>query len=325
MTVKEPGSRSAKLTVLILVLSPVLWLGCLLFGASGIGIPGSDILTLRLNRALAGFVVGAGLSCAGVVLQALLKNPLAEPYVLGVSSGAALGAAIAILSGFAASGMASLPLAAFVFAVLTLLLVYKLASQGGPPSVYSLILSGVVVSAMCSAVLMFLVSTASSEQLHSITWWMLGDLQVTSTGLLYVCSAVIVAGIAGSLMLSRDLNALTLGREMAHYVGVRASVAVSVGLALATLLTAAAVSVAGLIGFVGLIVPHACRRVVGADHRRLVPFAALTGGLFLSLSDAFARSVLHGREIPVGVITALLGGPFFLILLRRRRKQDWTE
>ncbi len=313
-------------SILIIVLSPLLWAACLLFGASGIGIPHSNvILMLRLDRGLAGFVVGAALSCSGVILQALLRNPLAEPYVLGVSSGAGLGAAIAILSGLAAGSLLGLPAVAFISAVITLLLVYRLASQGGAPSVYSLILSGVVISAMCSAVLMFLVSTATSEQLHSITWWMLGDLQISSPGLLYACGAVIVLGILGSLTLARDLNALTLGREMAHYVGVRSSLAVSAGLAIATLLTAAAVSISGLIGFVGLIVPHACRRIVGADHRRLIPFAALVGGVFLSVSDAFARSVLHGREIPVGVITALLGGPFFLALLRRRRKQDWTE
>jgi iron complex transport system permease protein len=172
---------------------------------------------------------------------------------------------------------------------------------------------------------MFLVSMAPTRGLHSITWWMLGNLQVTSKPLLLTCSAVIVVALCASWLLARDLNALTLGREMAHFVGVRTSVAVSAGLALATLLAAASVSLAGLIGFVGLIVPHVTRSFVGANHRRLIPFASLAGGLFLAISDVIARSALLGREIPIGVITSLVGGPFFLMILRKRHKQGWIE
>ena len=310
----------------VALISLVLLGVCLLLGASGIGIPENrDILILRMTRILAGFIVGAGLSCAGVVLQALLRNPLAEPYVLGVSSGAALGAAVAILSGLAAMSAIAVPAVAFVSAMLALICVYRLATYYGGISVYGLIISGVIVSAMCSSILMFLVSLASSRGLHDIIWWMLGSLQPSSRSLLVICSATIALGLAATWVMARELNALTLGSDIAHYVGVRTSVAVSIGLALATLLAATSVSLAGLIGFVGLIVPHVTRSLVGADHRRLVPYAALLGGVFLAVCDAVARIALEGREIPVGVITALLGGPFFIFILRRRTTQGWIE
>lgn len=321
--------KPAALLMLALV-SIVLLAACLLFGASGLGIPANpELRNLRLARVLAGFVVGAGLACAGVTMQAILRNPLAEPYILGVSSGAGLGAAIAIVSGLASLSLFVLPATAFVFAVFTLILVYVVANRNGYASVYSLILSGVIIGSICSSILLFLVShlmsTDSGEGLRTITWWMLGSLQVSSYGLLKLCSVVIVLGIAGSWMLARQLDALTLGRETAHYVGVSTSVTVAVALALATLLAATSVSLAGLIGFVGLIVPHAVRSLVGASHRRLIPCAALVGGVFLAVCDAAARTVLPRQELPIGVITALLGGPFFLWILRARRKSGWIE
>jgi len=278
---------------------------------------------LRLFRLLAALVVGAALSCAGVVLQALLKNPLAEPYVLGVSSGAALGAAIAILTGCAVAGAFVIPAIAFVSAGITLTLVYLLSRSGGTPSIYGLVISGVIVSSICSSLLMFIITLAPVSGIHDILWWMLGNLQVTSYPLLRAVVVLSVAGIAAIWLLSPDLNALTLGREMAHYVGVRTNVVIPLGLTLATLITAAAVAMAGLIGFVGLIVPHVVRSLVGPDHRRLVPASALAGGLFLALCDLAARTILAPVEIPVGVITALLGGPFFLVILRSRRRQGW--
>lgn len=316
---------------LLLLLTPLVLGACLLAGAAGIGAldwssaRGSAIFWLRAHRVAAGFVIGAGLSCSGVVLQALLRNPLADPYVLGISSGAGLGAALAIVSGLAATTVGILPASAFLAAVLTLGIVILVARHGGAPSVYGLLLSGVIVSAMCSSLLMLIISLAPVEGLHSITWWMLGSLQVVSTPLLLISAILIAAGIFGIWWLARDLNALTLGREMAHHLGIRAGAAATIGLALATLTTAAAVGLAGLIGFVGLIVPHLMRSLVGPDHRRLVPAAALAGGWFLVLCDALARTVIAPLEIPVGVITALIGGPFFLILLRQRRKHGWLE
>jgi iron complex transport system permease protein len=312
---------------LVISLAPLLLALCVLMGPSGIGFPDwatqRDILTLRITRVLAGLIIGAALSCAGVVLQAILRNPLAEPYVLGVSSGAGLGAALAILTGLGAISAFALPLCAFVMALITLALVYALANQGSAPSLYSLILSGVIVSSVCSSLIMFMVSVAPIEGMHSILWWMLGNLEVTSDALLATTGLIALAGCLGMWLLAPELNALTLGHDMAHHLGIRVRTAIGAGLLLATLVTAASVGVGGLIGFVGLIVPHTLRSLVGPDHRRLIPAAALGGGAFLAVCDAVARTVLS-VEIPVGVVTALIGGPFFLVILRRRR-QGWIE
>lgn len=283
------------------------------------------ILQLRLYRIIAGYTVGAGLSCSGVVLQALLRNPLADPYVLGVSSGSALGAALVIFLGLSSVSIFFLPASAFLAGILIMGLVYLLACHEGTPSIYGLLLSGIIVGSVCSSLLMLIISLVPVEGMHSIAWWMLGNLQVMFSPLLVACSVLIVLGIVGIWCIAPQLNALTLGRDMAHHLGVRTTLIVSLGLVLATLTTAAAVAMAGLIGFIGLIVPHFVRNLIGPDHRWLVPVSALTGGLFLVLCDTFARIILAPVEIPVGVITALLGGPFFLILLRQRRKQGWFE
>lgn len=311
--------------------SPLFLGACLLLGASEIGLPDLDtatgraILGLRANRIIEGFFVGAALSCSGVVFQAILRNPLAEPYILGVSSGAGLGAAVCILTGITVSTIFVLPASAFVAAAITLAIVFMLAKRGGgTPSVYGLILSGVIISAICSSILMFLVSTASAEGLHSVIWWMLGNLQPTSLELLVTASVVIAIGCACTMCLCRELNALTLGNETAYHVGIRTDTTIVFGLGLATAMTAAAVSMSGLIGFVGLIVPHVMRSLVGPDHRKLIPASALMGGVFLALCDGIARSVM-AYEIPVGVITAMCGGPFFLMILTRKRKQGWIE
>jgi iron complex transport system permease protein len=313
---------------LVIGLTPLLLALCVLMGPSGIGFPDwttqREILTLRVTRVLAGLIIGAALSCSGVVLQAILRNPLAEPYVLGVSSGAGLGATLAILTGLGAVSAFALPLCAFVMAAITLLIVYALANQGSIPSLYGLILSGVIVSSVCSSVIMFMVSVAPIEGMHSILWWMLGNLEVTSDALLAVTGLLTLLGGVGIWLLAPELNALTLGHDMAHHLGIRVKAAMTTGLILATLITAASVGVGGLIGFVGLIVPHTMRSLVGPDHRRLIPAAALGGGAFLAVCDALARTLLT-VEIPVGVVTALIGGPFFLILLRRRRQHGWVE
>ncbi len=298
---------------------------CLLAGAAGWGIPSDVIFRLRLERMVAGFVVGAALAAAGTVFQALLRNPLAEPYVLGVSSGAGLGAAFAILSGAAAWHVATMPLIAFVFGAATLFLVYRLALVGGRASVYGLVLSGVIVSSVCSSMLMFLIWVSPTPVLHGIIGWMLGNLEVYSRPLLLTASVAVALGVVAIRAMAPELNALTLGGDAAHYAGVRTRVAVPLGLGLATLTAAAGVSLGGLIGFVGLVVPHGVRAIVGADHRRLVPVSALAGGVFLAVCDAVARLVLAPRELPVGVVTAMIGGPFFLLILRRRRRGGWLE
>ena len=313
---------------IVLGLTPIILTLCVMMGSSGIGLPDlnaeREIFMLRLTRVLCGLMIGAALSCAGVVFQAILRNPLAEPYILGVSSGAGLGAALAIVTGIAAAGATILPLCAFAMAVITLGIVYALSQDGHSPSIYGLILSGVIVSAICSSLLMFMVSVSSLEGMHSILWWMLGNLEVSSNDILIAIGLVITTGCIGIWLMSRELNALTLGQQMAHHLGIRVKLTIITALLLATLVASAAVSIAGLIGFVGLIVPHIMRTLVGSNHRRLIPAAALGGGAFLAACDALARTILP-VEIPVGIITALLGGPFFLFLLKRRRTQNWLE
>lgn len=317
--------------VLFLVAVPLLLGLSLLLGPTGVMLPdfnepvGKAIMVLRFNRLVMGLLVGSALSVSGVVFQAILRNPLAEPYVLGVSGGAGLGATMAILFGAVAAVPLSLPLTAFVSAVATLFLVYGIASKGsgGVPSVYSLILSGVIISAICSSLIMFFVSMASVEGLHNVIWWMLGNLQPVPGDQRLVSILFIASGIGGAWLLSSRLNALTLGREMAHYQGINADVVIMVGLLCATLMAATAVSMAGMIGFVGLIVPHVARAMFGPDHRWLIPLSAIGGGTFLAVCDAFARTVLAPIEVPVGVVTALAGGPFFLLILQRKMKSTW--
>ncbi len=303
-------------------------------GPAGFGWPdpttalGRSLWLLRGTRVGAGFAVGAGLACAGVLMQALLRNPLADPYVLGVSSGGALGAAAVVLTvGTGALHGLAMPLGAFAVALLTLGLVLLLAGRaaGGGPSLYGLLLSGVIVAALLSSLLLLLVSMATHEGLRTITWWMLGSLQVHEPAVLVAGALPIGLAVLGALALARELDALTLGRSMAHHLGVRTRLAVGLGLAFATLAAATAVALAGLIGFVGLVVPHAARAIAGAGHRRLLPAAVLGGGAFLVLCDAAARTLFAPVELPVGVVTALIGGPFFLFILRRRRGRGWIE
>jgi len=280
----------------------------------------SGILRLRLARTALCVVAGAGLSVAGVIFQAILRNPLAEPYVLGVSSGAGLGAALAMVLGLGAAGAWTLPATAFAGALGTILLVYALArTPAGAAPVQTLLLSGVVVSAVLGSILMFVVSVAPAEKLHGIVWWLLGNLQIFDWGLLRIVSAVVAAGLAVSVLFARDLNLMALGEEPAAHLGLDVEWTKKLFFLLASLMTGATVAACGLIGFVGLIVPHTVRLVAGPDHRRLVLASALAGGAFLVSADSVARTIIAPREVPIGVITAILGGPFFLGLLRRRK------
>jgi iron complex transport system permease protein len=284
----------------------------------------SGIFRLRLARTALGVVAGAGLSVAGVIFQAILRNPLAEPYVLGVSSGAGLGAALAIVFGLSAAGAWTLPATAFAGALGTILLVYALArTPTGTAPVQTLLLSGVVVSAVLGSILMFVVSISPSEKLHGIVWWLLGNLQVFDWGLLRIVSAVVAAGLAVSILFARDLNLMALGEEPAAHLGLDVEWTKKLFFLLASLMTGATVAACGLIGFVGLIVPHTVRLLVGPDHRRLVTASALAGATFLVLADSVARTLIAPREVPIGVITAMLGGPFFLGLLRKRKASYW--
>ncbi len=285
----------------------------------------SGIVRLRIARILLAMVAGAGLSVAGVVFQALLRNPLAEPYVLGVSSGAGLGAAFAIIMQMSIFSTWTLPAMAFAGAMGTILLVYTLArSGGGVVPVHTLLLSGVIVSAVIGSILMFIVSTCPSENLHSVVWWLLGNLQIFDWPLLRVVSMVVVSGLVITVLFARDLNVMTFGEEPAAHLGLHVERTKKLFFLVASLMTGATVAACGLIGFVGLIVPHSVRLVIGPDHRRLVPASALAGAIFLVLGDIFARTVIAPREIPIGVVTAFLGGPFFLYLLRRKKHTYWS-
>lgn len=285
----------------------------------------SGIIHLRLARILLAIVAGMSLSVAGVIFQALLRNPLAEPYVLGVSSGAGLGAALAILLGLSALGAWTLPGMAFAGALLTIVFVYALARMpSGAVPVQTLLLSGVVTSAILGSVLMFLVSISSAENLHSVMWWLLGNLQIFDWRLLQIAAVVAAIGLTITTLLARDLNLMTLGEEPAAHLGLHVERTKKLFFLLASLMTGATVAACGLIGFVGLIVPHAVRLAIGPDHRRLVPASALAGAIFLVVADSFARTILSPLEIPIGVVTAMIGGPFFLFRLRRRKTSYWS-
>ncbi len=274
------------------------------------------LMRLRLWRILAGLLVGAALALAGAVLQTVLRNPLADPFILGISGGASLAAAAVLATGLVAVGSFVLPTAAFAGAVAALLAVAAIArAAGGGP--VTLILAGVVSGSLSSAVLMVVLACASSRTLQSVTWWMMGSLQTAEPASLAAAGACIWAAALVMFSQSRALNALALGPDLAQSLGVRTGRVLPLVLGAASLAVAAAVSLAGIIGFVGLIVPHAVRRIVGANHRALLPASALAGGLFLVACDQLGK--LFGEvEIPAGVVTALAGGPFFLWLLVRR-------
>lgn len=311
--------RTAKIGWLLLAAPGVAGL-CLMAGSSGWGWPSSTaVLEARALRLAAGLVVGAALALSGTALQAILRNSLADPYVLGVSGGGALGAALAILGGLGGASLVALPVAAFIGGLVTLALVCAIAGGSREPNLHGLLLSGVIVSALASSLLLVLITYATSVELRSVLWWMMGSLDAVPPPLLAVCAALTAGAGLGLRALARELNALTLGLDAAYHVGVPPRRTLLAGLALATLAAASAVALAGLIGFVGLIIPHAVRRLVGPDHRILIPASALTGALFLAVCDSLARSVAGPVELPVGVLTALTGGPFFLFLLSRDR------
>jgi len=273
---------------------------------------------LRTPRALVGFLVGAALAVSGTLMQGLFRNPLASPYILGVASGASTGAALAIL--LAASTAAVLPLGASAGASAAVLLVYGLArGRSRRVSTFVLILAGVAVGAYFSAITSFLLYLSSGgEKLADVLFWTMGGLGRSTWTSVWILAPIVAAGFAGAVFFARDLNALSLGEEGAAHVGVRPETVTRSLLVLTTILTASAVSMTGTIGFIGLVVPHVFRLLVGPDHRRLLPVAAIGGGCFLVGSDLVARTILAPAELPVGLVTAFLGAPFFLYLLKTR-------
>ncbi len=281
--------------------------------------PSRILLDLRLPRIQLALVVGAALAVAGTTFQALLRNPLADPYLLGLSGGAALGAVLVLVTGLASASPLLVPAAAVGGALLAVVAVWRLAAGAGALPPTSLILSGVVVSSFCSALVMFLASVSPAGRVQGALYWLMGSLASPPPGILPVVTGAVLAGVCGIALAANRLNALSLGEETAGHLGVDVARTRALLFFGASLVTGAAVAAAGLVGFVGLVVPHALRSLVGADHRLLVPAGALAGAAALLLADTAARSLVPPAEIPVGVVTALFGAPFFLALLRRRR------
>jgi len=270
---------------------------------------------IRLPRVLLAMLVGAALAVSGTALQALLRNPLADPYVLGISSGAALGAIIALWVGGRLA--AASPLVAFAGALVTMAWVYLLGRRAGRLASYTLVLAGVITASFLSAVILFVLTLLSTRDVRGIAFWLMGDLSVVTETQLRILLPVVVLGILTLYTFAKDLNVLLLGEEEAAHLGVNVARVQTAVYLLASLLTGVAVSVSGAIGYLGLLVPHLGRMVVGNDHRTLLPTAALGGAIVLTLSDTLARTVVAPAELPVGAVTALAGAPVFIYLLRR--------
>ena len=276
------------------------------------------VYDLRLPRAIAGFACGGLLALAGAVLQVLLRNPLADPYVLGISGGAGVGALAAMLLG-ATGGL--IGGAAFVGALAVMLLVFALARGDGAWTQARLLLTGVVVSAGCGAVVALILSVAPDNRLHGMLFWLMGDLAQAGDGL--TASVVLLILLWVALYFARDLNVLARGAEQARTLGVPVDRVRRVVYFVASLATATSVTQAGAIGFVGLIVPHLVRLIVGNDQRLLLPSAVLAGGSLLVIADTLARTVVAPQQLPVGVLTALIGVPVFLFLLLRETRPGY--
>ena len=276
------------------------------------------VMDVRLPRILTAALVGAGLAMSGVIYQGILLNPLADPYTLGISSGAAFGASLALLANVTMLGQFSTPLFAFIGAVITLLIVMRLSTFNGQISAQTLILSGVIVGSILSAGISFLKYLAD-EQVAIIIFWLMGSFaSATWNGVALVGGAVLFGALV-SLYYSRDLNIMSLGRRSSDSLGVETARVRKILLLVASFVTAICVAVTGIIGFIGLIVPHLMRYLVGPDNRKLLPVSALAGSILLLLADTLTRAVLP-VEVPIGVLTALIGGPFFCVIFRQKQK-----
>ena len=278
--------------------------------------------SIRLPRIVLAALVGGGLALAGAVLQGIFRNPLADPSLVGVSSGAALAAVAAIVFGVAPLGLAGLPVAAFLGGMIAMFAVYRFARQGGRTEVVTLILAGVAISAICGAGTGMLIFMADDRQLRTIVFWSLGSMGGATWRSVLAVLPFIGVGLLLLPRWGRALNLLALGEREARHLGVETERTRFFLIVLAALVTGAAVAVAGIVSFVGLVVPHIIRLIAGPDHRTLLPASALGGAALLLLADLAARTVAVPRELPLGVVTALAGGPFFLWILHRTRREQ---
>lgn len=282
------------------------------------GLEGDIIWQIRFPRVMLSLLVGAGLACCGAVFQGILRNPLAEPYTLGVSGGAALGVTIGVI--LRVSGI-SLPFFAFSGSALNVFLIYAIASRkhfSNP----TLILGGVILNFLFSSLVFFIFSISRAEDVHGVMLWLMGDLSSAPVSLIKIIPFFILPAIGLLLIFSSDLNILTLGEEKALHLGVNSHQVKKILFITASVITGACVAASGIIGFVGLIVPHFMRRFVGVNHRLLLPASCLAGAVFLMLCDTLARVIIRPLELPVGVITGIFGGIFFLSFLLKSKRWE---
>ncbi|RKY85184.1 iron ABC transporter permease [candidate division KSB1 bacterium] len=281
---------------------------------------GIIVMKVRLPRILLCALVGSALAVAGCAMQGLFKNPMASPYILGISSGAAFGASLSIVLGISlGTGVFAVPYMAFIFALITIFLVYNLAKVEGRVHMETLLLAGIAVGTFFAAQVS-LMEYIAGEELRSIVFWLMGGFWASSWDKVAIAFPLTLLGIGAMMFFSRDLNIILMGEDHALDLGINVESVKKIILIFASLVTAAAVSVSGTIGFVGLIIPHIMRIIVGPDHRILIPSSCLVGAMFLIWTDTLARTIIQPTELPVGIITASFGAPFFLYLLRKRKR-----
>jgi len=280
------------------------------------------VMQVRLSRVLLGALVGACLALAGVGFQGVLRNPLADPYTLGVASGSSVGAAFIILMGYQLLlGLWTIPVVAFITGMITLIGVISLARHKGSMQIQTLVLAGVIIQSFLGSFVSLMVSM-SDGVVNEILFWIMGSIAMKSWGHIYLLIPILVVALPILMLYSRQLNLLSLGEREAAYLGVEVERSKLLILIVCTLLTAGAVSVSGVIGFVGLVVPHLLRLLVGPDYRVLVPLSALVGAIYMIGADTIARLVLSPKELPLGVVTALIGAPLFTYLLVKRNREE---
>lgn len=334
-SLENPMNRVAKMAAVVLALLPIVLIIVVVglsVGSTGVNFQAlyqwysgeeademlADIIwRIRFPRVLLALLVGATLSLGGLVFQAILKNPLAEPYILGVSGGAAIGAIAGILMGW--SRFPGVSLLAFCGSMGTLLLLLLMASGKTALRKESLLLSGVMVNAFCSAVIMFLVSITQDSRLHNILFWLMGDLSLVGLDHTLLLGVFLLPCFAILFYFSNAMNLLLLGKESARTLGINAEAVTVILLVVTSFMVSSTVSFSGLLGFVGLVMPHMMRLVLGPDHRLLVPACLLGGGGYMVLCDLLARTLPQQGEMPAGVVTALIGAPLFIALLKRSR------
>lgn len=277
---------------------------------------------IRIPRTLLGFAVGGGLSLSGAILQGIYRNPLVEPYTLGISGGASLGVTFAVVAGLHLTNALFLPLAGFIGALATIFLVYALSIRRGMFEINRMLLIGVMISFISSSLMMFLMSVTSAENIHGIVFWTMGSLNESNNAMIGLVVILSVACLLVSYIFVMPLNALRLGEENARHLGVDSGTTIRILFILTSLLTGACISVAGIIGFVGLVIPHIVQLWVGSDYRIKLIASFLSGSVFLILCDVAARTIIAPNELPIGVITGIVGGIVFIVLLSRSEKHS---